>query len=168
MNPYPSISVEKLIIFRGTHRSARAANSILSPNYSDEEVALIPPHPEWGILTLGNLKNIGGPAAAKLARDQGLTPSDGSPDSDQARIRNLNMILRHLGVSCAHLCLFLNLSRLMANIPDSGRVSGCSLVERHPPHVGHEKDEQLITPVEVPLYFYLAYLTLFVYSSIVL
>jgi hypothetical protein len=90
----------------GIHnRSARTANSILRPNYSSEEVALIPPHPDWVGLTLGNLKNIGGPAAAKLARAQNLTPIDRS-DSELARVHNINMVLKFLGVSCAHLHSF--------------------------------------------------------------
>jgi len=78
--------------------SARDANAIISPNYTGEEVALIPPHPDWNGLTLGDLKNTGGPAVAKLAKAQGLTPSEGSPDSEVVRIHNLNMVLRHLGV----------------------------------------------------------------------
>jgi len=91
---------------RNSDRSARDANATLSPNHIDEEVALIPPHSGWNGLTLGNLKNIDGPAAAKLARDQGLTPSEGSSNPELVRIRNLNMILKHLGVSCAHLSPF--------------------------------------------------------------
>lgn len=88
----------------GAHdRSARTANAILHPNYPSERVTLIPPHPEWAGLTLDNLKNIGGPAAVKLAKAQHLSPIDDS-DSELARVQNLNMILKHLGVSCARLC----------------------------------------------------------------
>lgn len=98
-------------------RSARTANSILCPNYLDEPVALIPPYPpRWNDLTLGKLKNIRGPAAAKLASDQGLTPHEDLANSELARARNLNMVLRHIGVSCAHLYpRLLDLSPLMLN-----------------------------------------------------
>ena len=85
-----------------TYRSARAANSLLSTKYLGEQVVLIPPHPDWDGLTLGDLKNISGSAIATLARDQCLVLPEGSPDSEFARVRNLNMVLRHLGVSCAH------------------------------------------------------------------
>ena len=129
-----------------TDRSARTANYILCPNYPSEQVALIPPHPEWVGLTLGNMKNIGSPAVAKLARDQGLTPSENLPDSEVARIQNLNMILRHLGVSRARLRPFslLNLTRLMVDL-FSGQIPSCSLVERRPPHLGYEKVKSLAT-----------------------
>ena len=100
---------------RNTYRSARTANSILCPNYPEEEVTLIPPNPSLGVLKLGNLKNIGGKAAARLARDQGLTPLEDSPDTELARARNLNMILRHIGVSCAQLCLLLELGSTDVN-----------------------------------------------------
>lgn len=83
-------------------RSARAANSLLLIKHPGE-VALIPPHPDWNGITLGNLKNISGPAVARLASDQGLTPSEGLPDSEPVRVDNLNIVLRHLGVSCARL-----------------------------------------------------------------
>lgn len=89
----------------GTDRSARTSNSVLSPNYPDEQVSLIPPRTNWSGLTLGNLKNISGPAAARLAKDQGLTPLDDS-DSELARVHNLNIILRHVGVSCAQFASF--------------------------------------------------------------
>lgn len=80
------------------------ANSLLSTKYpGPKEVVPIPPHPGWNGLTLGDVKNISGPAVAKLARDQGLTPEENSPDSEVARVRNLNIVLRHLGVSCAPL-----------------------------------------------------------------
>jgi len=102
VNPSPPSTTGPII--RGdTARSARAANSLLSIKYPTEEVILVPPHPAWDGITLGNLKNIGGSAVAKLASDQGLTPAEGSPDSEMARVKNLNMILRHLGVSCARL-----------------------------------------------------------------
>jgi len=153
----------------GTDRSARDANSLLRPNHPDEQVSLIPPHPDWSELTLGGLKNLDGPAVAKLASDQGLSPSEDSPDTETARIHNLNMVLRHLGVSCARLHPLLpsDPDQMTVN-PFSDPLPGYSLAERHPPHVGYEKGGSLITPVEVPLYLFLAYLTAFVYSNIVL
>ena len=166
MNSIPSL-VEKLTIHCDADRSARDANSVLSPNRPDEEVTLISPHPDWNGLTLGNLKNISGLAAARLVRDQGLTPSEGPPDLEQARISNLNMILKHLGVSCARLDLSPDLNRLTTN-PVSGAIPGHSFMEWDSPHLSYEKDKPLITPVEAPLYLFLVYLTLFVYSSIVL
>ena len=106
---------------------------------------------------------------AKLATDQGLSPLEDSADSELARIRNLNMILRHLGVSCARLHPFFPLDPDQITVnPFSDPVPGYSLVERHPPRVGYKKDGLLITPVEVPLYLFLAYLTHFVYSNVVL
>jgi hypothetical protein len=78
------------------------------------------------------------------------------------------MILKHLGVSCAHLHpLPLDTSRPTVNLV-SGRIPGRSFVERHLPRVVCEKDEPLMTPVEVPVYFFLAYLTMFVYSNVIL
>ena len=109
VNP-STLSVTELKICCNVYRSARAANSLLSVKYPDEEIVLNPPSPDWDGITLGNLKNIGGPAVVMLARDQGLTPSEDSEDSELARVHNLNMILRHLGVSCARLhLLVLNL-----------------------------------------------------------
>jgi len=168
MNPIP-LSVAGLITYRDTDRSARDANSILSPSYDGEEVTMILPHTDWNGLTLGNLKNIAGPAIAKLARDQGLTPLEGPPsDSERVRIQNLNMILKHLGVSCAHLHPFsLNSNRPMVNLV-SGALPSRTVLEWNPPHVSHKKDKPLMTPVEAPLYIFLAYLTLFVYSNVVL
>lgn len=79
--------------------SARTANSVLCPNYLEEPVTLIPPYPpKWNKLTLGDLKKIRGPAAAELASDQGLTPLEDSANSELARARNLNMVLRYIGV----------------------------------------------------------------------
>jgi len=98
----PSLRHEP-ITYCNIDRSARTANSLLSIKYPTDEVTLIPPHPDWGGITLGNLKNIGGPEVAKLASDQGLTPTEASPDSDMTRVKNLNTILSHLGVSCARL-----------------------------------------------------------------
>ena len=74
---------------------------MLHPSYLGEMVELIPPRSDWGNFTLGDLKNIDGPAAIRLAHDQGLRPIQ-DPDFKPAREKNLNMILRHLGVSCAH------------------------------------------------------------------
>ena len=96
-------STTELITRYDTDRSARTANSLLAIKYPDEQVILIPPNPDWDGITLGSLKNIGGTSVARLAGDQGLTPAEGSPDSEMARVKNLNMILRHLGVSCARL-----------------------------------------------------------------
>jgi len=167
MNPIP-LSAAELITCCDTDRSARDANSVLSPSYADEEIALIPPHPEWSGLTLGKLRNLDGPAIAKLARDQGLAPSEGPPDSEPVRIQNLNMILKYLGVSCARPHpSSLNPNRPMVNLV-SGPLSGRTFVEWDPPHVSHEEDKPLVTPVEVPLYIFLAYLTIFVYSNVVL
>ena len=157
----------ELIICCDTDRSARDANSVLSPSYAGEKVALILPHPDWTGLTLENLKNIGGPAIAQLAKDQGLTPSEGSPDSEIVRIYNLNMVLKHLGVSCAHLQPSLNLNGPITNLI-LGAISGHPFTQRHPPHVAYGKGEPLMTPVEVPLYVFFAYLTFFVYSNVVL
>ena len=162
------LSVAELIIRCDTHRSARAANSILSVKHSDEEINLIPPHHDWDGLTLENLKNSGGPAVARLARDQGLAPSENSPDSELARVHNLNMILRHLGVSCAHFRpSALNSNQLTVNL-FLDPIRGDSLVEWYTPYVDFEKDGPLITPVEVPLYLFLAYLAFFVYSNVLL
>ena len=52
--------------------------------------------------------------------------------------------------------------------PVLGAVPGHSLVERGPPHVGFEEGGSLVGPLEVLLYIFLAHLTLFVYSSVVL
>jgi len=105
VNPSHLSTIEPITRY-DTHRSARAANSLLSTKYPDEQVILIPPNPDLGGMTLGNLKNIGGPAIARLASHQGLTPSEGQPDSEMARVNNLNMVLKHLGVSCARLYPF--------------------------------------------------------------
>jgi len=167
MNPIP-LSVAELITRCDTDRSAHDANSVLCSSYAGEEVTLIPPHPEWNGLTLEKLRNLGGPAIAKLARDQGLTPSESSPDSEPVRIQNLNMIFKHLGVSCARPPpSSLNPNRPMVNLV-SGPLPGRTVVEWDAPHVSHEKDKPLMTPVEVPLYVFLAYLTIFVYSNVVL
>lgn len=102
---------------------------------------LIPPHPEWAGVSLAQLKTISGPTLAKLARDQGLTPSEGPPNSEQARIHNLNMILRHLGVSRVHLhpfCLGFN-----RNKRDSGPLSGSSIAERGAPYLAYDEHESL-------------------------
>ena len=167
MNHSPP-SVTEPITRYDTDRSARTANSQLSIKYPDERVVLIPPHPDWKDITLGNLKNIDGPAMAKLVSDQGLTPAEGSPDSEMARVSNLNMILRHLGVSCArpHPST-LNLE-LTDGEPVLGPIPGYSLMERDPPHFGFEEGRSLVGPLEVLLYVFLAHLTLFVYSSVVL
>ena len=150
------------------YRSARAANSLLSVKHPNEQIVLIPSNPDWDGITLEDLKNIEGPVVSRLAVDQGLTPLEDSPDSELARVHNLNLILRHLGVSCARLRSFiLNLNKLMMNL-FLGPLPGRSLVERDTPHVGLEKDPPLVTPVEVPLYVFLAYLTFFVYSNVVL
>lgn len=139
-------------------RSVRTANSILCPSYPNEKVTLILPHPNWSELMLGNLKNIGGPAVARLAKDQGLTPSEDLSDPEQTRINNLNMILTHLGVSCAHLySFFLSLDRPTVNLI-SGPVPGCSFVERSPPHVTYRKYKLLMALVDILLYLFLAYL----------
>jgi len=57
-----------------------------------------------------------------------------------------------------------NLDQLMENLV-LDQVSGRSLVERHPPH---EEGTILIPPLEALLYLFLAFLTHFVYSNIVL
>lgn len=162
------LSAAELITCCDTDRSARDANSVLSPSYAGEEITLIPPHPEWNGLTLGKLRSLGGPAIAKLARDQGLVPSEDPSDSERVRIHNLNIILKHLGVSCARPHpSSLNPNRPMVNLV-SGPLPSRTVVEWNPPHVSHEKDKPLMTPVEVPLYIFLAYLTIFVYSNVVL
>ena len=47
-------------------------------------------------------------------------------------------------------------------------VPGPSVVERDPPHVSFEEGVSLVGPLEVLLYVFLACLTNFVYSSVVL
>ena len=105
---------------------------------------------------------------AKLANDQGLMPLEDSPDSEYVRTNNLNLILRHLGVSCARLHPFtLKLGPANGNMI-LGPVPGYSVVERDPSLDGIGEGASLIAPLEVILYIFLAYLTNFVYSSVVL
>ena len=50
----------------------------------------------------------------------------------------------------------------------SGPLPGNSLKKRPPTHLRSKADGPLITPVEVPLYLFLVYLTFFVYSNVLL
>jgi hypothetical protein len=163
--PHP---VAKITVWRNTCSSARTANCILCPNYPEEQVALIPPNPKFAELTLGNLKNIGGPAAVRLAKEQGLKPLEDSPDTELARARNLNMILRHIGVSCARVYLLLGPEPTDAKTLFLGPVPGHSVAEWPPPHVSCNSKNSLITLVDVALYVLLAYLILSVCVDVVL
>ena len=60
-----------------------------------------------------------------------------------------------------------NLGQLTVN-PVLGPVPGYSVVERDSPDISIGEGTSVVAPLEVLLYIFLAYLTLFVYSSVVL
>lgn len=87
------------------------------------------------------------------------------PDEEDSDVATLNKIFRHVGVSCTG---FMNFSPLIHRVTlcaFTDPIQGDSAIEGQLP-VGALQPR--MSPAEVPLYIFLAYLTMFVYSSIVL
>ena len=87
-------------------------------------------------------------------------------DERDSHVSILNKVFRQLGVSCTDFTLLPQLIH---------RVTPCTLtdpVSRHPfedrDPTTPQRDKPWMTPTEAPLYIFLAYLTMFVYSSVVL
>ena len=95
-----------------------------------------------------------------LAKSLGLSPAQ-----EDERVEILNSIMKNLGVS-RHSIRYPppSVHKMTARAP-SDRVQGFAcIVEGDTPRA----DKPLMTPMEVPLYIFLACLTMFVYSSVVL
>ena len=144
-----------------TFRSrARTDNSLLRSNRLDEPVAWIgglEPVTSFGELVLAD-----GPRAMILA--QSLSIPLGEED---APTTTLNKIFLHLGVSCTHFVSFsLLIHQVTITRPPTDSVSCRAFEGQYPADV--QRDKPWMTPIDAPLYLFLAYLTMFVYSSVVL
>ena len=85
---------------------------------------------------------------------------------EDSQVSILNNIFRQLGVSCTDFtCFPLLIHRVtLCTLTDS--VSWRSFEDQCSVDPNHNKP--LMTPIEAPLYMFLVYLTMFVYSSVVL
>ena len=91
---------------------------------------------------------------------------DLSPGRDESQVAVLNTILRHLGVSCTDLTFSSPLVHRVTIVILTDSLSRYPFEDQRPADAHHVKP--WMTPTEVPLYIFLAYLTMFVYSSAVL
>lgn len=145
-----------------THRSrARLHNSLLHSKNLNEQVAWIggmDPSISFGELVFADESRI-----AILAESLGL-PLGG----EDAHASTLNKIFRRLGVSCTDFMFFPLLIHQVTVHHDEliDPIPRHPFKNQHPPDARHDKP--LMTPTEIPLYIFLAYLTMFVYANVIL
>ena len=143
-----------------THRShARTENSLLRSKYLEEQVAWI--GGEDPAISFGQLVHVSESHLPSLAKSLELLPSE-----EESQVSILNKIFRQLGVSCTDFTYFSLLIHRVTFYPLADSVSRHPFEDHRPADPNHNKP--LMSPTEAPLYLFLAYLTMFVYSSIVL
>ena len=142
------------------HRSrARTENALLRSNHLDEQITWIgvevPP------ISFGELVHSSESRLLSLANTLDL-----SPGGEDSQISLLNKVFRQLGVSCTNSTCFSLLIHWVTLCTLTDPVQRRSFEDQRPAHTNYNKP--LMTPTEAPLYIFLAYLTMFVYSSVVL
>ena len=144
-----------------THRSRmRVENSLLRSKFLNEPVALT--GGENPAISFGDL----------VAPDEHRLPSLATalnlpPGGEDSELETLNNIFRHLGVSCTGLKTFSLLIHRVTLCTLTDPLSGDHSI-REQLHADAQRLQPWVKPVEAPLYIFLAYLTMFVYSSVVL
>lgn len=142
------------------HRSrARTENSLLRSKHQNEQVTWI-----GGVvpeISFGELVHASEPDVAVLAKSLDLPPG-----GEDVQFLSLNEIFRHLGVSRADFRLFLLLIHQVTIHAFTDPVSCHPFEDRR--LVDAQRNKPWMIPIEASLYVFLAYLTMFVYSSVVL
>ena len=160
MSPTPRLySMPSLLTMHCSHM--RTENSLLRSNHLEEKVAGIGGEDGSTIMSFGDLV-FGSELHLPSLADSLRIPSS---EAD-SKVSLLNEIFRRVGVSCTdsmHFSLLIHRVTLCA-LPDP--VQGDPFEEQSPPDP--DDDKPLMSATEVPLYIFLAYLTMFVYSSVVL
>ena len=143
-------------------RRVRAENSLLLSAWLNEQVAWTGGEEKDPPISFGELVSVsaGESRLPSLARVLNLPP-----DEEDSDVATLNKIFRHIGVSCTGFMSFSPLIHPVTLYALTDPIPGDSTIGDQLPA---DALQPRMNPAEVPLYIFLAYLTMFVYSSIVL
>jgi len=160
VSPTPRLySMPSLLTMHCSHM--RTENSLLRSNHMEEKVAGIGGEDGESTMSFGDLV-FGSELHLPSLADSLKIPPNGA----DSKVSLLNEIFREVGVSCTDSMHFPLLIHRVTLCALTDPVPGDPFKNQSPPDP--DDDKPLISPTEVPLYIFLAYLTMFVYSSVVL